>query len=56
MKRILSNLAVRVLDWVGALHGEQCRAYGGLGEDRRVRLCCKWRWHTDSHAYEWEDG
>jgi hypothetical protein len=55
MRNRIANLAVMVLEKMGALTKEECRAFGGEGSLRRIRICRKWRWHTDSHAYEWTD-
>lgn len=30
----------------------ECLSYGGTMVDGRVRVCDKWRHHTDSHAYD----
>ena len=56
MKRWIATLAILTLDKMGALTKQECRAFGGDGLDRGrpiFRVCTKWRWHTDSHTYDW---
>lgn len=52
MKMLTIRLAVWWLERRGAVDRFPCRAYGGVMADGSVRLCDKWRWHTDSHTYE----
>lgn len=52
--RLLENLAVWYLERRGALTQDLCHSWGGPYErDGQVRLCEKWRYHTDSHRYGW---
>ncbi len=55
----MNRLRYWMLDWMigwverrGMLGQFPCRSYGGSLGDGRVRLCSKWRWHTDSHAFD----
>lgn len=55
--RFLEDLAVRFLERRGALTKDRCGSFGGAKQHTTmpvVRVCTKWRYHTDSHAYEWE--
>lgn len=54
LSRWVTSLAVITLDRIGALTKEQCRAFGGMNLNM-IRVCTKWRWHTDSHSYEWRE-
>lgn len=51
--RWLENLAVWYLERRGVLTHDPCGAFGGWGV-HSIRICTKWRYHTDSHAYEWK--
>lgn len=51
--RLLENLAVWYLERRGALTQDLCLSLCGTRPDE-VRVCTKWRYHTDSHTYEWK--
>lgn len=56
MKRLISNVLLRLLEYAEIHTGQRCDAYGGISANgSRVRTCDRPRWHWDSHAYEWRD-